>query len=59
MENLPPGTIPLAVFGLIFFLLQAYWISQTIKGLRREGLFKINRDPLKDTKEKLEKLLKK
>ena len=58
MEHLPSGTIALTVFGIIFFGLQAYWISQTLRELRKDGVFDKTLDPLSETKRKLEELFK-
>ncbi len=58
MEHLPSGTIALSVFGLLFFGLQAYWISQTFRSLSNDGEFDQSLDQLSETKRKLEKLFK-
>jgi len=59
MESLPSGTIALAIFGVMFFALQVYWISQTLLDLQKRGVFEDKRDPLANTRKQLEKLLKK
>ena len=53
------GTLELALFGLIFFILQTWWISMTIRNLKKEGVFRKQTDPLAEQRRKLEKLLKK
>ncbi|KGG16141.1 hypothetical protein EV06_0851 [Prochlorococcus sp. MIT 0602] len=59
MQNLPPGTYSLAVLGALFFLLQAYWISITLRDLKSQGVFADKRDQIAETRKKLEKLLNK
>ena len=57
---MPQGTIPFLIFGLIFFGLQVYWISQTLKNPNPSSHF--NSDTvyrLADKKEELERLFKK
>ncbi len=59
MENLPPGTIALAIFGVMFFGLQAYWILNTLGDLKKQGIFDRKKDPLAETRKQLEEILKK
>ena len=61
------GTVPLATLAIIFAGLQIWWIGITIRNGRQAEKAIANRrkakssklDPLKDQKEKLEKLLSK
>ena len=61
------GSIPLATLAVIFAGLQVWWIGITIRNGRKAEKVVANRraakllqkDPLKDQKERLEKLVKK
>ena len=60
------GTVPLATLAVIFAGLQVWWIGTTIRNGRlaenavanRRIAKRLQKDPLKDQKDKLENLLK-
>ena len=57
---MPQGTISFLVFGLIFFGLQIYWISQTLKDQNSKSRANIKTtDQLSEKKKELEKIFKK
>ncbi len=58
MENINGGYVALAVVGLLFFGLQAWWISMTIRNGRNER-FLINQNQTDEIKKRLEKIFSK
>ena len=59
-----PGTLPLIFLGLAFFLLQAWWISMTIRNGKnsfdkRKSKLDLKEDKLSQQRKFLEKLLDK
>ena len=58
MENINGGYVALVVVGLVFFALQLWWISMTIRNGRNERVL-INQNQTDDIKKKLEKIFSK
>ncbi len=58
MENINGGYVALVVVGLVFFALQVWWISMTIRNGRNERVL-INQNQTDETKKRLEKLFSK
>ena len=58
MENWNGGYVALAVVGVLFAVLQIWWISLTIRNGRNEPVF-VNQDPTEDIKKRLEKIFSK
>ena len=58
MENLNGGYVALVVVGLVFFALQVWWISMTIRNGRNERVL-INQNQTDEFKKKLEKIFSK
>ena len=55
MEHMNGGYIALAVVGLVFLGLQAWWISMTIRNGRNERVL-INQNQTDEIKKRLEKI---
>tara|TARA_B100001250_G_scaffold164349_1_gene141347 strand:+ start:360 stop:539 length:180 start_codon:yes stop_codon:yes gene_type:complete len=58
MENINGGYVALVVVGLVFFALQVWWISMTIRNGRNERVL-INQNQTDEIKKKLEKIFSK
>ena len=58
MENINGGYVALVVVGLVFFALQVWWISMTIRNGRNER-FLINQNQTEEIKKRLEKIFSK
>ena len=58
MENINGGYVALVVVGLVFFALQVWWISMTIRNARNERVL-INQNQTDEIKERLEKIFSK
>ena len=58
MKNINGGYVALAVDGLVFFALQVWWISMTIRNGRNERVL-INQNQTDEIKKKLEKIFSK
>ena len=58
MENINAGYVALWVVGLVFFGLQIWWISMTIRNGRNEKIL-INQNQTDQIKQRLEKLFSK
>ena len=58
MENINGGYVALVVVGLVFFALQVWWISMTIRNGRNERVL-INDNQTDEIKKKLEKIFSK
>ncbi len=58
MENINGGYVALAVVGFVFFALQVWWISMTIRNGRNERVL-INQNQTDEIKKKLEKIFSK
>ncbi len=58
MENINGGYVALAVVGLVFFALQVWWISMTIRNGRNERVL-INQNQTDEIKKRLEKIFSK
>ena len=57
-ENLNGGYVALVVVGGVFFALQIWWISMTIRNGRNERVF-INEKQTDEIKKRLEKIFSK
>ncbi len=55
MENINGGYVALVVVGLVFFALQVWWISMTIRNGRNERVL-INQNQTDEIKKRLEKI---
>lgn len=53
MQNTKFGYTAFAIFGLIFFILQVWWLSMTIRNGRQS---KINQNKMEEIKKSLEKI---
>ena len=58
MENINGGYVALVVVGLVFFALQVWWISMTLRNGRNERVL-INQNQTDEIKKKLEKIFSK
>ena len=58
MENLNGGYVALAVVGLVFFALQLWWISLTIRNGRSKRVL-ISQNQTNEIKKRLEKIFSK
>ena len=58
IENLNGGYVALAVVGVLFAVLQIWWISLTIRNGKNERVL-INQDQTEEIKKKLEKIFSK
>ena len=58
MEDINGGYVALAVVGLVFFALQVWWISMTIRNGRNERVL-IKQNQTDEIKKKLEKIFSK
>ena len=58
MENSNVGYVALVVVGLVFFALQVWWISMTIRNGRNERVL-IKQNQTDEIKKKLEKIFSK
>ena len=58
MENINGGYVALVVVGLVFFALQLWWISMTLRNGRNERVL-INQNQTDEIKKKLEKIFSK
>ena len=58
MENINGGYVALVVVGLVFFALQVWWISMTIRNGRNERVL-INQNQTDEIKKRLEKIFSK
>jgi len=58
MENINGGYVALVVVGLVFFALQVWWISMTIRNGRNERVL-IKQNQTDEIKKKLEKIFSK
>ena len=58
IENLNGGYVALAVVGVVFFGLQVWWISMTIRNGRNERVL-INQVQTDEIKKRLEKIFSK
>ena len=58
MEDINGGYVALAVVGLVFLVLQVWWISMTIRNGRNERVL-INQNQTDEIKKKLEKIFSK
>ncbi len=55
MENINGGYVALAFVGIVFFGLQFWWISMTIRNGKNERALE-NQNQLKEIKNRLEKI---
>ena len=58
IENINVGYVELVVVGLVFFALQVWWISMTIRNGRNERVL-INQNQTDEIKKRLEKIFSK
>ena len=58
MENINGGYVALVVVGLVFFALQVWWISMTIRNGRNERVL-IKQNQTDEIKKRLEKIFSK
>ena len=58
MENINGGYVALVLVGLVFFALQVWWISMTIRNGRNERVL-INQNQTDEMKKRLEKIFSK
>ncbi len=58
MENMNGGYVALAVVAVVFFGLQAWWISLTMKNDKNERVL-MNLDQTEEIKKRLEKIFTK
>jgi len=58
MENINGGFVALAVVGLVFFALQVWWISMTIRNGRSKRVL-ISQNQTNEIKKRLEKIFSK
>ena len=58
MENMNGGYVALAVVGIVFFGLQVWWISMTIRNGRNERVL-TNQNQTDEIKKRLEKIFSK
>ena len=58
MENINGGYVALVVVGLVFFALQVWWISMTIRNGTNERVL-INQNQTDEIKKRLEKIFSK
>ena len=58
MENINGGYVALVVVGLVFFALQVWWISMTIRNGRNERVL-TNQNQTDEIKKRLEKIFSK
>ena len=58
MENINGGYVALAVVGLVFFALQVWWISMTIRNGRSKRVL-TNQNQTDEIKKRLEKIFSK
>jgi len=58
MDNINGGYVALIVVGLVFFALQVWWISMTIRNGRNERVL-INQNQTDEIKKRLEKIFSK
>ena len=58
MEQVNGGYVALAVVGVLFFALQVWWISMTIRNGRSERVL-ISQNQTEEIKERLEKIYSK
>ncbi len=57
IKNINGGHVALVFIGLVFFGLQAWWISMTIRNGNNKA-FAINQDQIDEIKKRLEKIFK-
>ena len=58
MENINGGYASLAIVGIVFFALQFWWISMTIRNGRNERVL-LNQNQTEEIKKRLEKIFSK
>ena len=58
IENINGGYVALAVVGIIFFGLQFWWISMTIRNGKNERVL-VNQNQTEEIKNRLEKIFAK
>ena len=58
MENINGGYAALVIVGIVFFALQFWWISMTIRNGRNERLI-LNQKQTEEIKKRLEKIFSK
>ena len=58
MENINGGYVALALVGIIFFGLQFWWISMTIRNGKNERVV-VNQNQTEEIKNRLEKIFAK